>query len=260
MKLAIKSSGFTLVELAVVILIISVLLAGLLMPLATSVESRKREDTQSRLLEAQDALYGHASALGRLPCPDCKQNTGNCVSATLNDGLEDLAGMVCATEVGNLPWATLGVQQSDGWGRVFTYRVTGTYARPIQNCQASGNCQCANPPTVAFTLCELGTISIGNGNSLSNVAQNIPAIIVSHGKNHYEPTQSANEKENYDAINPVKFGTNNSIFSGNIAGTASVFVNRGYALQNQQIEFDDMMIWLSPFLLKSRLLDAGLLP
>ncbi|HLD09715.1 MAG TPA: prepilin-type N-terminal cleavage/methylation domain-containing protein, partial [Methylophilaceae bacterium] len=54
------SNGFTLVEMAVVLVIVGLLLAGLLMPLSAQLDQRNTTDTQKALAEIQQALIGYA--------------------------------------------------------------------------------------------------------------------------------------------------------------------------------------------------------
>src|SRR5258707_15770270 len=111
--------GFTLIELAVALFIITLLLGSLLVPLSTQVEQKQISDTQKTLDEIKDALQGFAVANGYLPCPD-----------TDNDGAENVTvatgkctGAVANIAVGNLPWQTLGVASADVWGNRFRYVI-----------------------------------------------------------------------------------------------------------------------------------------
>lgn len=72
------SRGFTLIEVAVVLFIVTILLGSILIPLATQVEQRQISDTQKTLEEIREALIGFAVVNGYLPCPD-----------TDNDGTEN---------------------------------------------------------------------------------------------------------------------------------------------------------------------------
>ena len=179
----------------------------------------------------------------RLPCPDCRLNgEGTCVAADVDDGLEDRAGANndCKSEVGNLPWATLGVQGTDAWGQEFTYRVTADYA---DDTDGTG----CTPSTggVSFALCSTGDITILDSDGGNNVATNVPAVIVSHGANWSE-APSDDEEENYeDATN------------GN--DTPSTFVYRDFIADDAN-PYDDLMIWISPHILRTRMLSAGILP
>jgi prepilin-type N-terminal cleavage/methylation domain-containing protein len=215
--------GFTLIELAIVLFIISLLAGSLLLPLATGVEQMKRTDTERTLEEIRETLYGFAIVNGRLACPDCKDNSGNCGSVTANDGLEDmLTSNNCTTEIGNVP------------------------KKP-------------GAPTT-FTLATNGDIDIlDTDGGTPKVAQNIPAIVISHGKNHYADVQSADEVENYDR-EPTYFNSPDKILGSYSGDSARDFVYKDYILSGNDILFDDMMIWISPFVLKSRLVNAGRLP
>jgi prepilin-type N-terminal cleavage/methylation domain-containing protein len=267
-----RRSGFTLIELAVVLFIIGLLLGGLMIPIATSVEQRNRAETEQRLQQIQEALYGFAVVNGRLPCPDCEASSG-CTfdaddddddgSAAADDGLEDLdvGNGACEVSVGNMPWSTLNVTQYDDWGYSFTYKVTGTFSRATTSCAATGGSCTACNSASAFDLCAVGNMSISKTDGgAANVAQNVPAIVISHGKNHYESTQSAEEVENYER-SPRQFGTTTSILSSYSGDTANAFVYKDYSQDSAgDVTFDDLMIWISPFTLKDKLISAGKLP
>jgi type II secretory pathway pseudopilin PulG len=109
--------GFSLIEVAIAVFVITLLLGGILVPRATQVEQRKISETQKALDEIRDALLGFALANGYLPCPD-KTAAGG--AGTENDGQEDViaaSGTCVATgNEGNLPWVTLGAGISDVWG------------------------------------------------------------------------------------------------------------------------------------------------
>ncbi len=248
---SLASHGFTLIELAIVLFIVSLLLGGLLMPYATSVEQREREDTAEALEDIKEALYGHALVNGYLPCPDCETGQA-CAAGTPDDGIEDRNGNLCSvtlsaqnTYTGNLPWATLGVPQFDAWEKPFTYSVTDTFSNDA----------------VPFTLTDTGTIDIldQDGAATARIAQSIPAIVVSHGKDHYVPAQSADQVENYERDANI-YGTTNSILTAYSGDNAGEFVFTDYRLLGGNIDYDDMMIWISPFVLKNRMIAAGQLP
>lgn len=62
-------NGFTLIEIAMVLVIIGLLLGGLLMPLATQVDVQRRIETEKAMEQIKEALIGFAMVNGRLPCP-----------------------------------------------------------------------------------------------------------------------------------------------------------------------------------------------
>lgn len=234
-----RECGFTLVELAIVLLVIAVLLAGLLGPLATRVESQERQKTQEQLEDIREALIGFAVANGRLPCPD----------SAGDDGMEDRTGTtpnrVCAAASGNLPWVTLNVPQRDQWGSpggysgYFRYRVAASFAAET-NAVPCGTATA----TVVFELCSVGDVTVLDAAGATVVAQ-VPALVYSRGSNHNDAalaiggTLSSHEQENEDAN--------------------ATFVFKSFSRDDTE-EFDDLVVWISPHVLKSRMVAAGRLP
>jgi len=234
-----SNRGFTLIEMAVALFIITLLLGSILVPLTTQVNQRKASDTQRALDEVKEALVGFAITNGYLPCP--------AVSAT--NGFEDRTAGICTggKRAGYIPWATLGASKLDGWGRIFRYSVTPAYASSA----------------APFTLGTAADITIrtrdatGALANLSNVNA-IPAVVLSHGRNGYGAVDDLGVVQAVSAGWP---GTNPDE-SANATGTTA-FVSRV-----EQIgmgtgvggEFDDIVAWLSPNILFNRMVAAGKLP
>ena len=69
------SRGFTLVELAIVLIILALLSGGLMMTLSSQVDQRSYRETQQQLQDIRDALLGYAASHPALdgkpylPCP-----------------------------------------------------------------------------------------------------------------------------------------------------------------------------------------------
>ena len=165
------SRGFTLVELAVAMFIIALLLGSILVPLATQIEQRQISDTQKKQDEIKEALIGFALANGYLPCPAVSAVNGQEGSRT--------AGL-CTPRTGFLPWEALGVSRADGWGRLYRYSVTPTFA----------------DNTNAFKLNSGADITVRTRDSagaLVNLTNSstVPAIVISHGKNGYGGTSES---------------------------------------------------------------------
>ena len=169
------SGGFTLVEMAVVLVIVGLMLGGLLMPLSTQMENDRRKETAATLAAIQDALIGYAAINGRLPCPDNNTN-----------GLDDDA---CASgagqpHVGALPYATLGVSPNDAWNRPWRYAVS----RPFTS--------------TAMTINTTGSIRVWDQNGCgagTRIADQLPALVMSEGTSRL--TASPLEMENINAPN-----------------------------------------------------------
>lgn len=224
--------GFTLVEMAVVLVIVGLMLGALLIPLSGQMDQRNYSKVQSDMSEIREALIGYGLAHGYLPCP----------AVSASDGSEDRTGSTCNERAGFLPWAELGVSKLDSWGHLYRYSVDLDYV------------DSTNP----ISLDEIGDITIwsrdssGNPVKLTNVDA-IPAVIVSFGKNgRYGFDTDGNQLADTSATNTDE--------DTNGAGTTT-FYSRDYTeVTTGGGEFDDAVVWLSPTVYLNRMVTAGHLP
>ena len=269
-----KNAGFTLIELAMVIFIVGLLLGGLLAPLSSRLDQENRAKTRDYLKDVKESILGYAIINGRLPCPDCPDSNSPCTTGTPNDGIQDRvsgvvggeSGMICETYVGNIPWVDLQVNEFDSWDRHLTYRVTAEFADDISGTPGSGYC---DTPTIgiSFELCAQGDIDIydtymvpGSYPMPPTVAENVPAIIISHGKDGYDSSQTNVEVENYDR-QPVNPATGANILGSYTASdySSNIFIMKDYDSEGSDA-FDDLVDWLSPNILMNKMVVSGKLP
>jgi prepilin-type N-terminal cleavage/methylation domain-containing protein len=284
----ISGRGFSLIELAVALAIIALLIAGALIPLSTQMDVRNTADTRRTMDSIRDAIIGFAQANGRLPCPaDGTVPTGGTDAAGRPAGAEQLtpttlpppSTATCTNSFGVVPWTTLGVPETDGWGRRFSYWVspifadglgTATYNNPLPG-PSGQNPACPSPlvptPTQSsFALCSLGNLTVRTRNEINHgysaLGQVLPAVIISHGKNGagaYTPggatlAAPTGADENANA-------THNS--------AATVFYSRpptpavstcNDATGPAFCEFDDIVAMITSNTLMTRMVAAGKLP
>lgn len=237
--------GFTLIEMAVAGLIIALLLGSILIPLATQVEQRQISDTEKMLAEIRDALLGFAVANGYLPCPD-KTIAGG--AGTENDGIEDVnAGVCVAASEGNVPWATLGVGASDVWGNRFRYQVTPAYS---QRAPAAGG---------SFNLSTAANINVctasgcpANTRLTAASPDGAVAIIISLGKNGFGAINA-----NTGTANPAPTSADEN---ENVSGPTTFVSRTPSPVGSAAGEFDDIVTWVSRYVLLQRMVAAGKLP
>jgi prepilin-type N-terminal cleavage/methylation domain-containing protein len=218
--------GFSLIELAVVVLVITLFLGSILVPLTTQVEQRKISDTRKALEEIQEALIGFAIINGRLPCPDTDSDP-----TAAGYGLEEATCGADPVTEGYLPWKTLGVAEMDAWGirRTVTssprigdwrYRVDRSFAATFTL-------------TTAFGADAL-TVRNSTGTALTSSTERPVAIVFSAGVNTTADGQNA----------LTSFEPTSGIYQADVPSAT----------------FDDILIWISRPILFNRMVAAGKLP
>jgi prepilin-type N-terminal cleavage/methylation domain-containing protein len=235
--------GFTLIELAVAIFIITLLLGSIIVPLSTQVEQRQIFDTQKKQDEIKEALIGFAISNGYLPCPAVSSANGQEGART--------AGL-CASRSGYLPWEALGLSKVDAWGRLYRYSVTPAF---------TNNSAKPNP---VFTLTTSSDITIrtrDSASALTNLtnASSVPAVVISHGKNGHGGTDEQGTAQALPAVGwPASYPDENT----NSTGTTT-FINRPPQAQGAigtGGQFDDIVTWVPRYILLNRMVAAGKLP
>ena len=245
-----NQKGFTLIELAIVLVIIGVLVGSFLGTLGARIDNTRRAETQADLEIIKNAILGFAYSSGGpyLPCP-CKTN---CQSGIANAGLEDRTAGVCdadATDgyLGFLPWGTLGLKSSDSWNTLYRYWVDPDFSD-----DGSGGGS-------VFTLADGGSGLIKtrspNGTTTPQLATNAVVVVFTHGRNAYGGTS-------------VDGNARPAIPAGNVdeldnTDTNSEFVSRTPTEAGATTpggEFDDIVFWISDYEIKARMVETGMLP
>ncbi len=219
-----KTQGFTLIEMAVVLVIVGLMLGGLLMPLSTQMENDHRKETAATLESIREALIGYAIINKSLPCPDTNDD-GLAGPGACNTGANQ-------RNVGGLPYATLGLSSKDAWGNTsvwgnssWTYAVNGVYTQNI------------TVPMPAITNNGQGDLEVRTTANCAGpqLGEQLPALVLSNAKTNNGGTL---EPENRDGDR--------------------CFVDAGYIQLNNG--FDDLITWIPSSVLFSRMAAAGRLP
>jgi prepilin-type N-terminal cleavage/methylation domain-containing protein len=247
-KNSMRARGFTLVEMAMVLSIVALLLAGLLPMISSQVEQRRLNDTQRQINEIRDALIGYAVINGRLPCP---------ASSTSTDGTEsfasghDASDGICSNFYdGYIPAATLGLPGMnqnglvvDSWGNPIRYAITLwnnslTKTGGMSDVGISG----LNPGSVSYLLVcstatgiNTSTPSCGSTGKTLTPSPGVPLVLFSTGSNG---VNSSGGDETQNLSNTRIFISHDQVQNG----------------------YDDIITWVSANTLINRMVAAGKLP
>lgn len=224
--------GFTLVEMAVVLVIIGLLLAGLLGPLSAQIEQRRAEETRITLDEAKEALIGYTLANKFFPCPDASLVPNGTEGG--RNGLNE-----CTALEGVLPWQVLGVRGLDAWDRYIRYRVSTNFSNNV----------------TFFGITDTGDIRINS--DTGTLTTNAVAVLISHGPNGFggiNATQASPDNQM-----PAPAGAD-ELENTDIDIAPFTFVSHTPTPQGSANEFDDTISWVSSNILVNRMVAAGQLP
>ncbi|MDH5764584.1 MAG: prepilin-type N-terminal cleavage/methylation domain-containing protein [Gammaproteobacteria bacterium] len=247
--------GFSLIEVAIVMVIIGLLISAAIMPLGSQRDTNNLKKVIEELKNIEQAILGFAVANGRLPCP----------SLPADAGMESRTGEICNNNsMGFIPAATLGISGNvncdnllvDPWGNPYRYSVTTSSAaddiaagNPVNgpDFTISGELKfifqdpliILNPDLQICTDSTCGTV----------LTDKAVAVIFSMGK-RWSSIASANEIENSDGIVVASGCTTAYAMPGDVNFISSLPIETGNV-------FDDIVIWISPNILYAKLLAAG---
>ena len=251
MKLKNSQQGFTLVEMAIVLVILGFVLAALLLPIQAQRQQLAQSQTENTLELAKQALLGFAQSNGRLPCP-----------AIASGAESPLGGGTCTLQVGFLPAATLGIQPTnaqgfaiDAWNNPIRYAVNQSKVDITTGVAMTDN-----------------TFTISSGMSNAGIANlnQTPSLRVCMDSSAFTTTCSAPP-----VANEINYLTNNAaavIYSTGATGAQgsvgrpdelanldgnTVFVSHDISLAAAPNEFDHLVTWISPFVLYNAMIQAG---
>ena len=170
-----NKKGFTLLEIAIVMVIVGLLTGGGVSLMKMLTERKARNETMEYLQQARSALISFAESQGRLPWADSNA-----------DGLENNG-----SANGTLPYLTLQMTPADPYKRVLHYEIN-------TNLAASRNATCA---ALRSGLTVRPLVMDGDG---AGTAFNVALVLVSAG-----PMDADNNGNAFDAYNSGTHQGNN---------------------------------------------------
>lgn len=223
--------GFTLIEVGVVLVIMTLVVTGLLSMFLSQLVNTQVSSTRSREEAIKTALSTFIARNNRLPCPadplvDASTSAygleGTCVAA----GGVTVSGNVAT---GMVPFATLGLSveaTSDGYSNRLTYAMT------IPHVPANGH---ISGMSGLITIHNAGPAT---GANQINVASPAVAVVLSHGSNGFGAYRSGSPAGTRVPLPGTPAETENT--NGDVA-----FVQKDYS-EAAADPFDDIVMAITP--------------
>ena len=289
-----SQSGFTLVEIAIVLLIVTILLGYTVALFPQQQRLKQYRAVEHEMDRVIEAIIGFAQVNGRLPCPALPNSAGIedfDDDATLPDG--------CGAYGGFVPVNTLGLDGRlnedslllDPWGNPYRYYVTyrdfngddlSDFTYPGQM-RSVGLADSDDDDYIdldgRYLICDAtgdaidhkcgGAVQVfGRWTDNADPVDNdryagAPFVLLSMGKNWNEAAPAGDELENSGADlsnTDLALGLGPSgaqYLLKDVAGGETTFVRRPTGFSD---DFDDVVRWVSPNILYSRMIQAGQLP
>ena len=136
-----NDSGFTIIEIGMVMIVAAAILTGIIKILLPMVELSRQVETEEKLLKISQYLNAYAVQNYRFPCPAEPNNIvatangepyGFEAGSGANGDTPFAAGQTCPFNEGIVPFETLGMTEDlvvDGWDNHITYAINPNFAQ-----------------------------------------------------------------------------------------------------------------------------------
>jgi prepilin-type N-terminal cleavage/methylation domain-containing protein len=289
----INQTGFTLLEVTIVVLIISILLGFTVAIIPKQQELRRYKAADREMDKIIDTLIGFAQVNGRLPCP----------ASIVSAGVEEFTVIFpthCNNFGGFVPVNTLGIQGRlnaatlllDPWGNPYRYYVSSsnvnsgapdlnadfTVAGQMQEIGLVDEYDAVSDPDDPvfgtadgyidldgqFVICDAASTTVdicagganevfGNAPTTKGPYAGAIVVLLSTGKNGNQ-TPIGDELENRGSIVVGQYFLKKE---GDVGVRETTFVKRTTGFDD---DFDDIVKWISPSVLFSKMIEADQLP
>ena len=260
-----EKKGFSLIELSIVILIVSILITGSLGISKTAINNSKAKVTKERMDTVYKAFSNFLAVNRRLPCPailTVPKGTSTYGTEAANQGT-CTSTFTSSTNAPNLVYGMVPIlalnldpdMAEDGFGTKFTYvadkrftRVNTSATDTLDGFEITKGIPSPNDTSSTDLLSAdvqgpLGTLLLSNRNAVF--------VLLSHGANKFNGFNATGTTQN--GVSTVTDENDNSCNTCAVSGTTSF--NRIFVASSTDANFDDSII----FKTKTQLVrDAGL--
>jgi prepilin-type N-terminal cleavage/methylation domain-containing protein len=278
-------SGFTLIEIAIVLLIVTILLGYTVALFPVQQELKQYRQVEEEIKEIIGQLIGFAQINGRLPCPDTSGDINETGISGVIDGQADTDDLIinatgapapstddvidnCKAFFGFLPSATLGMngdinvdgQLQDPWGEPYRYHISNvtTAGFPAIDLVSPNGIReegliavtpDLNVCTTSLNASATNLICGEPGVEGKNVVTGVAVVIISTGK---------------DRNTKLLVADNSPIQIENLDGFHNGTIDKVYTASTRSdvnnTEYDDVVKWISTNQLFTKMIEADQLP
>lgn len=249
-----SKTAFSLLELSIVILIVSILIVGSMSASVVAINNARYKVTKDRTKEIYKAMGNYLLVNKALPCPasiialktSSSYGTAGIASGVCNGG----SGVYVGTGTdsadlvyGTIPTQTLGLSADmaeDGFGSKFTYIVAAGFTNPVLAGITSGFGS-INPATGFITVKE----NLDLGTTFQVDTNDAIFVIISHGSNKYGAFNNNSSEQNAVSTDTDEQNNYATTFSGTTNGTADFYDTNSYftASSVSSDSFDDVVFY-----------------
>ncbi len=282
--------GFTLVEIAIVLLIVTILLGYTVAMFPRQQELKQYRAADKEMDKVIAAIVGFAQVNGRLPCP----TNPNLVGVENGGG-----GANCADYGGFVPINTLGITgrvnddtlMLDPWGNPYRYYVTdvdfdppgATPANGLSDFVRAGEMRavgivdsdndgftdldgryviCDDDGATTGDDCDGGANEVFGRPDGAGHYGGAPFVLLSMGKNWTEVPVFDELENRGGSLSNTDLGillgpSTNEYFLKDVGAAQTTFIRRPTGFAD---DFDDIVKWVSPNILFSKMIEADQLP
>ena len=181
-----RRQGFTLAELAIVLVIMTLLISGMLIPIGAQIQNRRISETQKTMEEIKDALIGYAITNKKLPLP----------AANITDGTPVVCSSPSANCVGYVPWLILGTNRFDAWGKAIKYSVDRKFTE-------AGDSTLTPPCNASYYDGSIELKTRDTTGTLVNYSTHIAALLFSFGAKNFGTSEAGISLPNNSSTPPT---------------------------------------------------------
>lgn len=232
-----SQQGFTLAEMAIVVVLIGIVVTMGLRILTAQLGNTQYADTANKQAQIKLALIAYLRSTKYLPCPDTSATPNGTAAANCNASANASYGVV--------PWATLGLPRDvavDGFGNFFRYKVANGVAPVAKNWTT--NAVLASTFDISELAAPSAALTIKQGDGVAapvTISTTAVVAIVSAGKNGFGARTVRGQVNS-----PVPAA--NTDETTNAAATGLSFVVRPYNETTGAFggPIDDVVVYMNP--------------